>query len=365
MITGTAVMQLVEKGVTSLDERMSPIVNRFIARTITTTKYTWRSLDDLFGPEINNVTLRHLLTMQSGIPDYDDGGLRGYQNDNPGVDIVPLDVLDICPKNFSCAPGSCGSYSSTNYVILGLVLAELSNATDWEAYDQRSIFNGNVVGKDNGDMIFAKHGPCSEYPRAAHGYQQPPPGLYDVYNMSCLGGWTCGNMVSPVQNVADFVYNLYGPPKAYVNQTTLDEMLNFNYLSVGDFPAWYGIGTMLLKYHWDNSTGSDIYHTDFVGHGGATYGFYAMSGYHYGHDFSLVLGTNMEYPVFQQNLFDIHDAIYAATISVMQLYSSGCKEDQDCRLHGDNTGYCKTNGACRCNEAAGFQGQFCTKSLKF
>ena len=120
-------------------------------------------------------------------------------------------------------------------------------------------------------------------------------------------------MASPAQDVADFVYNLYGPPKKFVNQTTLKQMLNFHYLNTGDFPAWYGIGTMLLKFHWSNST----YFTDFVGHGGATYGFYAMSGYHFQYDFSLVLGTNMEYPVFQENLFDVQNSIYNLTLAVM------------------------------------------------
>jgi CubicO group peptidase (beta-lactamase class C family) len=321
MTTAVAVMQLVELGVVSLEEPMAPIVDRFIARTVAKTNYTWRSLVDLFGSNVSNVTVRHLLNMHSGIADYDNGGLRGFQNANPLVDIAPLDILNMCPKNLTCFPGTCGSYSSTNYVILGLVLAELHNALDWDEYDQRSIFQNQANGKkatSTNEMIFPDHGPC-RLSHTAHGYQQPPPNYYDVYNMSCLGGWTCGNMAAPVQSVADFVYDLYGPPTAYVNDTSIKEMTQFTYLDTGDFPAWYGIGTMLLKFHWDENK---TYHMDFVGHGGATYGFYSMSGYNYQHGFSLVLATNMEYPIFQENLFDIHSAIYNQTLAVMAKHNA-------------------------------------------
>ena len=73
---------------------MAPIVDRFIARTVTKTNYTWRSLGDLFGAEVHNITIGQLLAMRSGIPDYDNGGLRGYQNGHPNIDIAPLDILN-------------------------------------------------------------------------------------------------------------------------------------------------------------------------------------------------------------------------------------------------------------------------------
>jgi len=302
--------------VIGLDEPMAPYVDKYIARMVNKTNYTWGSMLELFGPNVTNVTVRHLLNMRSGIPDYDDGGLRGYQNSNPLLDIGPLDVLDMCPKTFWCVPGGCGEYSSTNFVILGLVLVELANATDWATYNQQSVFGAQAQRYT--DVVFPIHGPCSAYPGIGHGYQDPPPKFNDVYNMSCLGGWTCGNMAAPVKDITNFVYELYGPPKAFLNSSTVNDMLGFGYLDRGDFPAWYGIGTMMLRFHFNKYYQPQA---EFVGHGGATYGFYAMSGYNFEFDFSLVLATNMEEPTFQKNLNDVENAIYYTTIAVMNATS--------------------------------------------
>jgi len=38
-----------------------------------------------------------------------------------------------------------------------------------------------------------------------------------------------------------------------------------------------------------------------------------------------------------------------------------CGVDDECRGHGDETAYCKSNGWCRCDTQSGFSGQFCVK----
>jgi len=40
-----------------------------------------------------------------------------------------------------------------------------------------------------------------------------------------------------------------------------------------------------------------------------------------------------------------------------------CDVDDDCRQAGDNTGYCKSNGWCRCDSNRGFSGQLCQSRL--
>ena len=134
-------------------------------------------------------------------------------------------------------------------------------------------------------MRYAVHGPCAEFRNAAgakggaiHGYQPicspppppspPHPGPHrhhdhrcvpanetDVYTMSCTQGWTCGNLVSTPQDVANFFFELLGPrsqtPAALLEPALLDEMLTFklhNYFSYnltqthGEFG--YGLGMM-------------------------------------------------------------------------------------------------------------------------
>jgi len=314
MLTATSVLKLVEAGTIALDEPAYPGIDALIAKAAPKTRYKWRSLKEVFGPTIVNVTVRHLLHMTSGILDYDNGNLRSFQNAHPMYDITPWDILNMAPKKFACPPGTCGAYSSTNFVLLGLLLAHHANASDWDTYDQRQVFLPQRAAQYN-RTFFPLHGPCSKFPHVAHGYQQPPPGYFDVFNISCLGGWTCGNLAAPIQDVADFTYDLFGPEEVFVSNRTKQEMQKFGYLAAGAFPAWYGLGTMLLKF--SNHSSDHKYHSDFVGHGGATYGFYSMTGYHKEHDFSLAIGTNMETPVFQENMFDEFNAVYYTVVNAL------------------------------------------------
>ena len=61
----------------------------------------------------------------------------------PHHDFSPIQILDqYIPKTFDFNPGSRQDYSSANYILLGLVLANhLSvGAGDWRHYDQHSVF---------------------------------------------------------------------------------------------------------------------------------------------------------------------------------------------------------------------------------
>merc|ERR550537_1223490 len=46
--------------------------------------------------------------------------------------------------SFSCMPGTCGEYSSTNYLLLGLMLAQASGSQHWKQYDQSSFLPAHV-----------------------------------------------------------------------------------------------------------------------------------------------------------------------------------------------------------------------------
>ena len=94
---------------------------------------------------------------------------------------------------------------------------------------------------------FAQKGVLASYADAAHGYQ---PDGSDVYNMSALSGWTCGNILTTTSDMAKFVYTLYNAveckgPNKVVSCPTVLEMLKFQQLSVY-FPVWYGVASVSL-----------------------------------------------------------------------------------------------------------------------
>merc|ERR1712232_320244 len=76
--------------------------------------------------------------MRSGIPDFDNMQSRSYQFDHPDTDLGPVDEIGFLssPVDFDCTPGTCGEYSSTNYELLGLILAQQAGATSWDQYTQ-------------------------------------------------------------------------------------------------------------------------------------------------------------------------------------------------------------------------------------
>ena len=99
------------------------------------------------GGDIAKVTTRLLLQMRAGIGDYDDGcnprddcwrlgcilprvparivrtGLFSWTLQHPNDDFGAMDLINQVSKQFLFPPGTGAFYSSTGYVLAGLVLS--------------------------------------------------------------------------------------------------------------------------------------------------------------------------------------------------------------------------------------------------
>lgn len=309
MYTASAVMKLIERGVVRLNDTISQHVDPYLQHINGTTLYS------LFGALVRSVTVYHLLSMRSGINDFDDASTRAYQLARPAYDVTPFDILHICPKQFVCNPGECGRYSSTGYVVLGFLLLNHAG-TGWDA-SRTPLYEASVLpSRDSSDFsatLWAIHGTLASYAMpdhpVAHGYQPysadwPWPFGGDVYNVSATAGWTCGNLIATAANCARFARALYGPSYSVVSGESVAAMTRLAPLGID---SWnYGMGTMALP----GSTANSPYY----GHGGATYGFNSYVGYNEAHDFSVAIVTNLELDGYfmYQNLNDIHEHVYAA-----------------------------------------------------
>ena len=107
--TATAVMMLVEEGKIAVSDKIS----KFIADT----PATWKE-----------ITVRHLLTHTSGIPDYTGEGQAGnevaisYRKDYTEDEMVQ--AFEKAPLDFQ--PGEKWSYSNSGYVILGVIIHKVT-----------------------------------------------------------------------------------------------------------------------------------------------------------------------------------------------------------------------------------------------
>lgn len=131
VMTSVAMLSLVAQGKLALDDRIAEYL----------------PADPLAGlPALSEVTLRHLLTMTSGLPDYLDDAYVEDALADPGNAQTSLNALSYAyGERQLFPPGDGFDYSNTNYVLLGLILEEVSGQTYAEAMDSL-IFS--VVGMD-------------------------------------------------------------------------------------------------------------------------------------------------------------------------------------------------------------------------
>ena len=153
LLTGSAVLRAVEAGKLELNKPVHPILDPALRRL------GLGSMAELFGPLARRVTAHHLGSMTSGVPDYDTAvpwppppldPFRATVYDHPTAKYPPAALLNlswVATGKLLWFPGTKQEYSSTNFVLLGLLLAELENAPSWDAYDQSTVFDAMPKGR--------------------------------------------------------------------------------------------------------------------------------------------------------------------------------------------------------------------------
>lgn len=217
MFVATVVLQLVEEERLALD---LPIA-------------TW--LPNI-APTAATITVRQLLNHTTGLYDYLDGPfLRGVQR-APNRVWAPQELLAyaVAHKPYF-APGAPKrwAYSNTNYVVLGLLVEQVTQRTLAREIRQRIL---NPVGLTQ--TYFA---PDEAVPGTlVHGYA----GSKDLTHLNMSYAWASGNMASTVDDLGLFVRALFGGQ--LLRPTTLDSM----YQWIDTRGAWglphlkYGLGVM-------------------------------------------------------------------------------------------------------------------------
>ncbi|GAB4246318.1 MAG: serine hydrolase domain-containing protein [Ekhidna sp.] len=98
--------------------------------------------DDEF-PQGGQITIRHLMTHHSGIPDYV-GPVEAFAEEN-NYHFEPEEILEIIAESIEedgliFTPGEFFSYSNSNYLILGILIEELTGKT-YQEYLQEKVYS--------------------------------------------------------------------------------------------------------------------------------------------------------------------------------------------------------------------------------
>lgn len=334
-------LQRVERKIITLDALVQRWVDPVLHRLNGTT------LEALFGPPIRKVTVRQLLSMRSGINDYDDGWLKKWTNLHPELDFTVLDFLHQVNKTWMFQPGQHCAYSSLNYGILGLLLVALDNVTHWQEFDQMSVIPPHLQSSFNATM-FPTSGPCSQYsskgmvnqygenlyyytlPNGTQGVENAENIVFhSMLNESCLNGWTFGNIAAAPRDIAHFYY-LLGFSDVFVSPNTRTEMTSFGAFDMGWTPGQpYGLGLMTFDYKTGSPPKTNP-RARLIGHGGADYGSQAIiSGWNEELKFGLVLaingdsGMNCSFANFIDNYLWLNEDVCKLYSTVLSVTSQG------------------------------------------
>ncbi|RKX27207.1 MAG: hypothetical protein DRP45_01580 [Candidatus Zixiibacteriota bacterium] len=208
--TAIAILQLVEKGLVDLNLPFRTYINDYTAE------------------RADKVTVHYLLSHRSGIPDVVS---NPEFSSKMRESITPHEIVEFFqdrPLDFT--PGSRYSYSSSNYVLLGLIV-EAVTGPSWNQYIQEHICR--KIGMEN-TGVYYDYAERSDF---ASGYAPGPSGsLVEVPPIHPSCGYAAGALASTV----DDLYQLH---KALYDTTLLD-CLSIDMMLTQHSPT-YGYGWLI------------------------------------------------------------------------------------------------------------------------
>ncbi|WP_245899189.1 serine hydrolase domain-containing protein [Nonomuraea indica] len=230
--TAVAVLQQVERGAVELD---AP-VNRYLPGLLP-------------GERGGKVTVRMLLNHTSHIADYIAGAFPSLVQGSPASldehrfrTLQPRELVELglaAPPTGE--PGATpGSYSNTNYIIAGMLLAKVTG-TPAERYITRHVIDRAGLRDTSFPRGPRIPGPHSKAYESLYGLIDPPRD-YSVYDMSW--GGTAGALVSTMDDLNRFYRALLRG--RLVGAAQLAEMQKTVPVGVGGFAIDYGLGLYAL-----------------------------------------------------------------------------------------------------------------------
>jgi len=228
-----------------------------------------------YVPELtgaNDVTLRHLVTHTSGVPNYTD--LPWYER-HQTEKTPPASVLEqLASLPLAFPPGSRHAYSNSGFYLLGLVIEKVSGQS-YAAYLESEIFAPAGLGS-------TRYCPDEQsYPRAARGYAREDGLLSAPQPVSMTLPFAAGALCSTALDLVRWFEGLsHGK---VIGVEAFARMRSPVTLADGTSSA-YGLGLQLGELEGHSR----------VGHGGGIWGFRAHADYYPADDLYVVVLVNTQ-----------------------------------------------------------------------
>lgn len=241
-MTATVILQLIDEGILALDDTLAIV------------------LPDLANvPYAQQITVRHLLGMTSGVFDLlDDESVFGEIMENPARAWTSEELVDIAFANEPAfAPGDDIAYSNTNYVLLGMVIEQLTGQPAAEVLQARLF---EPLGMEHTSLPATADLPTP----FARGYSIDLSGqtqqLIDWTGLNPTVAWTGGGVVSTVEDLHIWV-------RALVDGSLISTSLQRERMSFTPIRPGYSYGLGIASYDGViGHEGSILGYHSFVGH---------------------------------------------------------------------------------------------------
>ncbi len=199
--TAVAIMQLFEDNKLSLSDPLSKYIPLF--------------------PQSDQITIRHLLSHKSGIKNYTElPDINEWKADEISALRLVEKVMDY-PLGFE--PGTMFSYSNTNYLLLGMIIEQVTGA-DYEKYIQKNILKPAGLTHTGMDQNKAKN--LSEGLDLVNGMWQKA----DEVDVSVP--FSAGALYSSTSDLYSFSTAFFNA-EFFENKSTYELMTNFDEGSYG------------------------------------------------------------------------------------------------------------------------------------
>ncbi|MBD0691737.1 serine hydrolase domain-containing protein [Streptomyces sp. CBMA123] len=185
------------------------------------------------GIDGGHITVRELLQHTSGLPDYEGDIEESVMQQRY---FEPRELLDLAFRHKAdFPPGKRFGYSSTNYVLVGLIVQKVTGRPLAEEIDRRVI---QRIGLRH--TYFPAVGDRTIREAHPKGYRQEKPGgpLIDTTELDPSAGWAAGQLTSTDSDLNRFFSALLAgdllPPAQLAQMRTT--------VPIGDTGAGYGLG---------------------------------------------------------------------------------------------------------------------------
>lgn len=228
-----------------------------------------------FFPDFPNsdiITIRHLLNMNAGIPDFADHRFLEEWHDDPFMEFSMEKAVEMSAEkaDFFKNPGQEVIYSNINYTLLGLIIEQASNNS------VQNEFNDNIFSELNLESTLYTSNTFLPGRLRGYSWDSTREIFIDITDLNPVVPNTGGAVISTMSDLRIFGEALY--KGTLLSQETHWEQMKA--LSFSEGPEWirYGLGILDMGGFW--------------GHNGTIFGFSSEMYYFPPEDAMIIINVN-------------------------------------------------------------------------